>query len=186
MCAYLKWQPFETRLLLPLFVAASPLAGIAAGRLRMVVSILGCLFLLSVARLPAMENWVRPLEGPRSVLKIPRDDQYFADMGQWNNRASYERTVAILAGGDCAAIGIDATNLSLEYPLMALLRERRPGTVFLHTGVQNASNRFRPPVSEAPCAVACLNCAGDEKRERLYVGFPVQTDVDKFIVYRRR
>ena len=172
--------------MLPLFVAASPLAGIAAGRLRMVVSIPLCLFFISVARLPALENWVRPLEGPRSVLRVPRDDQYFADMGQWNNRESYERTVRVLAGADCTTIGMDATNFSLEYPLMALLRERLPGAVFLHTGVQNASNRFRPPVRETPCAVVCLNCAGDEKRERLYSGFPVQTKIDRFIVYRRR
>ena len=185
-CAYLKWQPFETRLLLPLLVAASPIAGIAAGRRRLVVLLALCLFLLGVARLPALENWVRPLVGPRSVLRVPRDERYFADMGQWNNRASYERTGAVLAAGDCTIIGIDSTNLSLEYPLMALLRERRPGTVFVHVGTENASNRFRPAADAAPCAVVCLNCVGDTKRESLYGAFPLKTDIDQFVVYRRR
>ncbi len=199
-CAYLKWQLYEARLFLPLLVAGSPLAGAAldwgmrppAWKMpaapRLLSQLLLCLFLLSTARRPATENWVRPLKGPRSVFRVSRDDQYFADMTQWNNRATYIRTIQLLTSlgtkPACHIIGIDASGYPLEYPLMALLRERIPGVLFVHTGVHNVSARFRPSVEAAPCAIVCLDCAGDHQRQSLYQSLPWRADVDKFVVFR--
>ena len=142
-----------------------------------------CLFLLTTARLPALENWVRPLRGPQSVWRVNRDQQYFADMVQWGDRPTYDRTRDLLVGRSCATIGLDITNLPLEYPLMALFRERQPQALFVHSGVQNISARFRQPVDRAPCAVVCLDCAGDARREALYSAFPRKTTVDKFVIF---
>ena len=91
---------------------------------------------------------------------MPRDDQYFSDMVQWNNAPAYQRTVESLAARDCELIGLDSADLPLEYPLMALLRERRPGTLFVHTGVHNASAKYRPPVEGTPCVVVSLSQNG--------------------------
>ena len=186
-CAYLKWAPFVARYQLPLFVLGAPLASVVEEFgwrwLRPAWIQLGlCLFLLSAARLPALENWVRPLRGPNSVLRVPRDDQYFADMTQWNNRASYFAAAGALEASQCATIGIDINNLQLEYPLQALLREARPGAQFVHTGVANLSRRYAPSVAAAPCAVACLDCAGDEARLDLYSAFPTRFIAGKFVV----
>jgi dolichyl-phosphate-mannose-protein mannosyltransferase len=190
-CAYLKWQPYLARLLLPLFVAGAPLAGAeidtalrgVSSSPRLVLQAVLCLFLLSTARLPALENWVRPLRGRASVLRARHQDQYFSDMVQWGNGPTFTRTLRVLEGSACHTIGLDITNLPLEYPLMALIRERQPQTMFLHTGVQNTSLRFRQPVDGVPCAVVCLDCAGDPKRESLYGGFTRKTTVDKFVVF---
>jgi len=190
-CGYLKWQLYLARLLLPLFVAGAPLVGTAVEAVssgvssgaRILLQGLLCLFLLTTARLPALENWVRPLRGPQSVWQVDRAHQYFADMVQWGDRLTYERTRDLLAGRSCATIGLDITNLPLEYPLMALLRERHPQTLFLHTGVQNTSVRFPPPVDRAPCAVVCLDCAGDARREALYSMFARKITVDKFVIF---
>jgi len=190
-CAYLKWQPYLSRLLLPLFVAGAPLAGAAIdtafravpSRPRLALQALLCFFLVSTARLPALQNWVRPLRGPASVLRVRREDQYFADMVQWGNGPTYTRTLRVLEGSACHTIGLDITNLPLEYPLMALIRARQPQVMFLHTGVQNTSLRFQQPVDGVPCAVVCLDCAGDQKREDLYRSFPRKTAVDKFVVF---
>jgi len=191
-CAFLKWQLYEARLLLPLLVAGAPLAGaaldIASLRFpvipRVLIQIALCLFLLSTARRPAFENWVRPLKGERSVLRISRRDQYFSDMVQWGNGETYKRVVQSMANLHCSIVGIDSTNLSLEYPLMVLLRESRPGLLFVHTGVHNASARYRPPVDGSPCAVVCLDCAGDRERQALYSSIPGKTVVDKFVIFK--
>jgi len=192
-CAYLKWQPFLARLLLPLFVLGAPLTsiigemgGVASPSIRpLLMQVAVCLFLLNNAKPAVLENWVRPLKGTRSVLHTPRDAQYFADMNQWNNQASYWKTVGVLAKSTCDTIGIDITNLQLEYPLQALVREREPGARFIHTGVQNVSARYAPSVDVAPCAVVCLDCAGDPNRLMLYSSFPNRVTVDKFVIFLR-
>jgi hypothetical protein len=186
-CAYLKWQPFMARLFLPLFVLGAPMAAVLAEWvwMRGLAAIAVALLLLNNARPFAFENWVRPLKGTRSVLKVPRDAQYFADMGQWGNREAYESTVERLAASRCSAIGIDANNLQLEYPLQALLRERRPEALFLHTGVENASVRYPPPVGAAPCTIVCLDCAGDRARLAPYTNFTHRTETGRFVLLDR-
>ncbi len=100
-CVYLKWQPFLARLFLPLFVLGSPLVGLAAEKLRFtLIQIAFCLFLLSNARLPALQNWTRPLQGPRSVFHVPREEQYFGDMTQFGNRELYLHALDLVAGSE--------------------------------------------------------------------------------------
>jgi 4-amino-4-deoxy-L-arabinose transferase-like glycosyltransferase len=186
-CAYLKWAPFVARYQLPLFVLGAPLAAVVEEFgwrwLRPLwIQLAICLFLLSGARLPAIENWVRPLRGPRSVLRVSRDIQYFADMTHWENRASYFAAASALEGSACRTIGIDIHNLQLEYPLQALVREARPDAQFVHTGIDNVSRRYAPSVAAAPCAVACLDCLGDDARLNLYRAFPTRVTAGKFVV----
>jgi len=42
-----------------------------------------CIFLINTARPALFENWIRPLKGPRSVLHLPRDRQYFAELRRY-------------------------------------------------------------------------------------------------------
>ncbi|MDQ6662812.1 MAG: glycosyltransferase family 39 protein [Acidobacteriota bacterium] len=180
-CAYLKWQPFLGRLFLPLFIAAAPMAGIA-GELRPAIAVLLCLFLIDNARLPLLQNWVRPLTGPASILHVPRDEQYFADMLPWKNRHSYEASADYIVRTGCDTVGIDINNLQLEYPLMALVRERRPSTRFMHTAVMNPSRSYRWPIETPPCVIACLDCFGDTPRLSLYKEFAKAAVFGKFVV----
>ena len=187
-CGYLKWQPFFSRLLLPLLVLAAPLAGMiteffARRKYRTAFQLAVCLLLLDTARPAVLENWVRPLKGPHSVFNVPREEQYFADMSQWNNRASYTGAVAAMAALPCEVIGIDIANLTLEYPLQALLKKRKPQVQFVHTGVQNVSARYRPASEPPPCAVICPDCAGDQKRLALYSAFPVTQSFGTFVLF---
>ncbi len=185
-CGYLKWQPFFSRLLLPLFVMASPLAGVVEdiGK-RGIAQIALCLFLINNARPALLENWVRPLKGPDSVLRVARDRQYFSDLGQWHDREDFLGAVQIVSRSKCETVGIDISRLQIEYPLEALLRERDSRVRFLHTGVENASSRYRQPVSGAACAVICLDCAGDADRARLYAAFGHRETAGKFVVFLR-
>jgi hypothetical protein len=187
-CVYLKWQPFLARLFLPLFVLASPLAAAVeeipgpAWLIQAAVT----LFLVTAARPALFENWVRPLKGPKSILRVARDDQYFFDMSQWNNAASYKQSADQLARSGCGTVGIDSVNLHIEYPLQALLRERNPAVRFLHTGVTNQSSRYPQPVNSMPCAVVCLDCADDAQRLGLYSNFPESSQAGKFVIFYRK
>ena len=126
-CLYLKWQPFLARLELPLFVLGAPLAAFLVEKLRYpAVAVILAIFLVNNARPALFENWTRPLKGPHSLWATSRDDNYFSDMGQWNNRASYLESVDRTARSGCTEVGLDISENQLEYPFQALLRERNP------------------------------------------------------------
>jgi hypothetical protein len=168
--AYLKWQPFLARLELPLFVAASPLAGLLGERIRpAALQLVLCLFLLNNSRPYLFENWTRRLQGPGNLFAISREDAYFNDMTWWNNRQDYLAAVRLTLDSGCTDIGIDITRNELEYPYQALLRRSKPSIRFRHTGMGDAP---QPP----PCAVLCLDCAQRADRIALYrtVGEPLQ------------
>jgi hypothetical protein len=121
------------------------------------MQLLLCLFLLSGARLPLFQNWIRPLTGPDSVFRTSREQQYFADMTHWHNRQAYLDTVAAIRRTNCYTIGIDANRNSLEYPLQALLLRADKRYRFVHTGVHNASAKYAQ-AGTTPCLVACIDC----------------------------
>src|SRR4029078_2966351 len=110
-------------------------------------------FLLTTARLPVLENWTRPLKGPHSLLSTPREDNYFTDMVQWNNKPEYLEAVDRAARAGCLQVGIDIGRNQLEYPFQALLRERLPAVRFTHVGVTNVSARYAVADATPPCAV---------------------------------
>jgi hypothetical protein len=182
-CFYLKWQPFMARLELPLFVLAAIPAAVLLDRLRpAIVPAAICLFLAMNARLPLLENWTRPLKGPSSVFRTDRDTRYFADMWQWNNRESYVEAVGRTARSRCLRVGIDINENQLEYPFQALLRERAAGVLFEHTGVENASARYFREAPR-PCAVICLDCAGNAKRVAMYEGVGRPETMGRFLLF---
>jgi hypothetical protein len=170
-CFYLKWQPFMARLELPLYVLAAPVAGWALESIRpAALALLPCLWLASIARLPATENWTRPLKGPASLFRTAREDNYFRDMVQWNNGPSYREAAERVAAAGCGMVTVDITWNQLEYPFEALLRDRNPRARFQHQG--------------PACAVLCLDCA-PEHREKLaqYAGYGPPVQIGRFWLF---
>ena len=177
-CAYLKWQPFLARLELPLFILAMPVAAALLQALHWVpLQLAVCYFILTGARAPALENWTRPLKGPNSLWITARNDNYFSDMGQWNNKASYLDSVRRVAASGCNTVGIDISENQLEYPFQALLRQRHPGVRFVHTGVPNA------PPRQKPCAVLCLDCIANQQKIALYHDIAPPTEIGRFLLF---
>jgi hypothetical protein len=176
-CFYLKWQPFLARLELPLFVLAAPLGAFLLEKLRFTaVAVIVCLFLVNNARPAMFENWTRPLKGPHSLFVTARDDNYFSDMSQWNNRVSYLESVDRTARSGCTLVGIDITENQLEYPFQALLRERNPRVRFVHT---------IPPVpyQPRPCAVLCPDCIANQQKIALYRNIGAPIEIGRFLLF---
>ena len=173
-CFYLKWQPYSSRMFLPLFVLGSPIVGTALEKLRpATLQMLICLFLLNNARPYLFENWVRPWRGPNSIWKTIRDEQYFNDMGQWDNRASFEQSVAILGSSACDTVGIDISHFHVEYPFQALLRGRKPSVRFIHSDV----------VDGGACAVVCMECASNQSRIDRYAALGPPMQIGRFLLF---
>ena len=186
-CLYLKWQPFLARLELPLFVLGAPLAALLVEKLRYpAAAVILALFLANNARPVLFENWTRPLKGPHSLLATARDDNYFSDMGQWNNRASYLESVDRTARSGCTEIGLDISENQLEYPFQALLRERNPRVRFVHTGVANASARYADTGTPPPCAVLCPDCIANQRKIALYRDIGPPIEIGRFLLFLKQ
>ncbi len=186
-CWYLRWQPYSARLFLPLFVAAMPLAAAAAGRtLPLWALAVMSLFFVDAARLPVLQNWTRPLRGPRNLFTIPRDSAYFSDMPfPAESERAYREAADRVARAGCQTVGIDIGENQLEYPFQALLRERDRRVRFQHAGVTGATLRYAAAVPPAPCAVLCLECAGRPGKLAQYSGLGPPVQLGRAVLFLR-
>jgi hypothetical protein len=141
------------RMFLPLFVLASPAVSIISPRILQLALVV---LLLDTAKPYLLENWVRPLKGPNSILRTSRDSQYFNDLHLWNMETKTREEVDAAANSGCSYIGIDINALQLEYPFEALLRERNPQVKFVHVNVANQSKKYEKPDAPQPCRVVQL------------------------------
>jgi hypothetical protein len=136
--AFLKWQPWTSRLQLPLFVAATPIVGVAFSRtvLRSWSLAVG-MVLLAAGMLPATRNVWRPLIKHSSILFRDRTSLYFAHHS--NFERPYVAAAAELSGTPDAHVGIVCGGDSWEYPLRMLVREAAPDVRFEYIEVRNSS-----------------------------------------------
>jgi len=150
----LKWQPWGSRLQLPLFVLAAPLIAVALAR----VTAPRASRLTAGVLLAAATPWLffgrpRALLGPGSVLSMPADVQYFANRP--GLAAPYADATRVLRASRCSDVGFVGGWNSYDYPLWALLRRGDPTARLRHVLVTNESAAWeRDP--RPPCAVVRL------------------------------
>jgi hypothetical protein len=149
-CFVLKWQPWHSRLQLPLFLVAMPVSAIVFERLwRSHVSWLVLTVLVAWSWPYVLGNQLRPLVGSNSVLTMDRSRQYFANVPALE--LTY-RKVVDYSYGNCRQVGLMIGGDQWEYPLWALSRSTPSPLAFAHVNVfENASRRLeRGPT---PCAI---------------------------------
>jgi hypothetical protein len=159
-CAVLKWQPWNSRLHLPLFVIAAPLIGVGLeDRRRLTVVCVTAFSLLALPSLAVM--WPRELLGPDSVLTTPRAVQRFRNHPQL--RPVYEAAADVLSTMECKRVGLVLGGDDWEYPFWPLLRARLGADLRMeHVLVQNASTRLASEAPGVPCALLFLGRELDE------------------------
>jgi len=157
-CFYLRWQPWHSRLHLPLFVLWSPLVAVALGAIpqQKLANLVAVLLLLGSWPWIA-HNQLRPLIGQKTIWRIERIRQYFAANPALE--LPYTAAAACVSGQGCKEVGLSLGGDDWEYPVWVLL----PGVRLDHVDVKNPSAKLsRTGVAGAePCAILCLHCSAD-------------------------
>jgi hypothetical protein len=153
---YVRWQLYNSRLDLPLFVMAAPLAGAVIGQWRRSL-VIALAFVLALGSTP----WLflgkdRPLIGDRSVLTTSRTDQYFANRPDL--RVPYVAIASAIRESDCRDVGLYVVNDDpWDYPLWKLLNPTGQEVVLRHVMVSNATARMES--TQVPCMIVFVNAA---------------------------
>jgi len=141
LCFYLQWNVWITRFHLPLFVLwaaaiATTLSGTVLARARTYVIVL----LVVTSQFALFYNETRPLLGARSILTVPRLEQYFRNKP--DHQAPYTYAAALVQDKGCAEIGLWLEGNTYEYPLWILLNVVGADSLRVeHVRVSNESAR---------------------------------------------
>ncbi|MBF0553681.1 MAG: glycosyltransferase family 39 protein [Nitrospirae bacterium] len=160
MCLYIKWQPWNSRYHLALFVLWTPfiaaILNYAANR-RLLINAAIALVLLS--SLPwVFLNERRPLIAKNNIFVTGRISQYFINRPEI--KEPYTGAAAIIQSKGCTSIGLSLPNDDTwEYPLWILLNRPAANMRIEHINVKNESARYStqyPFNNFVPCAVISL------------------------------
>jgi len=141
-CGCLKWQPWHSRLHLPLFVLWSPvIAVIMSTAINKWIANVIMMTLVITSFHWVLKNESRPLTGQNSILNTSRIDQYF------NNRPgikeSYYDCALAVSSQQCNNIGLQLGGDHWEYPLWVLIQRSSKQTPRIeHVYVGNNSYKI--------------------------------------------
>ena len=153
----IRWQPWHSRLHLPLFVLSAPLAGfiIAMWNRRATYAALTVLYAGSLPWL--LLNYNRPL-AMRPFLSGSETDLYFR--AREEIREQYHQSVETILRTGCRDIGLALEGDDWEYPLWVMLDPKGDSFRFRHVRVDNESAALPRQPSTAPCLVYARGGSG--------------------------
>lgn len=155
-CFYLKWQPWHSRLHLPLFVLWSPFIALVLSRIcnSRTANLIAAILL--VAAFPwVFYNQNHPLIKKNNIFNTAKTDQYFSDSPEL--REPYIEAAKFLKSQDCTDLGLSFGFDSREYPLWVLLQEKDDKAFRIeHINVKNITAekyKTNPFARFSPCLI---------------------------------
>jgi hypothetical protein len=154
---YLKWQPWHSRLHLPLFVLWSPFIAVIWGRYRWIAGIL-VVVLLFMCVPWLVYNESRPLLGADSVIVTSRTGQYFRN--RMDLRGPYTAAMGRLRDAGCSKVGLWIDEDAWEYPVWVLAGQEGGGAQgrieHIHVKNETLRSRAQAKYSFDPCAILLI------------------------------
>ncbi len=154
-CAVARWQPWNSRFHLPLFIVFCPLFGALIGRwlnAQMVAVLAGALVLCSLPWL--FYNKQHPWFGPLSIWHLPKQTQFFYKRP--GLLQPYFAVAAALNAKGCTQVGLDSGPEDWQYPLWVLLNPHNRRIEYVKAN--NVSGHLAYPLGDfSPCAIVSIN-----------------------------
>lgn len=160
--ALFAWQVYHSRLHLLAFTLFCAPFGVAVSRLgRRWAS--GVAMIMVAASVPwLVDNLTRPLVGERSVLRVPRFEQYFAQYPHLHG--PFVAAAQELARARCSDVVLHVANDAWEYPLWVALDHVGWHARIRHGGIANYTAHLAAPCRavepRTPCAEVDVTMAG--------------------------
>lgn len=140
-CVTLRWQPWHSRLHLPVFVLGAPIIATAMDRLPRLLSVPAALLLALASYSWVTENQTRPMTGGYSVFSTERNRLYF--MAQPGLFRAYSGIADAMKNRGIRRIGVIPDGDGWEYPLWVLMRDRMgPDIAIDHVRVDNVTGKL--------------------------------------------
>jgi hypothetical protein len=153
----LKWQPWHSRMHLPLFVVAGGAAGATIGTFSARRTAWIACALLIGSSAPLMRNMLRPLVARQTVFSMPYEKVMLADLPA--EHTNYRAAADFVASRKCARVGLLNSKGGLEYPVWQMLGARLHAPVEIRpVQVSNPTRRLASQADRAfrPCAVISI------------------------------
>ena len=151
-CLVLRWQPWHSRLHLPLFVLGAPMVGAVFERLRPALLVIGLLLLAGSSVYFFTGNTAHHLVGRRSVFVRTWAEQRVRHAGP-----AYVGAARFVMSTGCADVGLVLGDDDREYFLWGTLADAgwrgRIESVLVTNGSASAQPGGRSRVEFRPCAI---------------------------------
>jgi len=165
----LKWQAFNNRLFLPMYVIAAPLFGLFLSKIVHLFPSKFLIVVLFISSIPfILFNVRRPLVSPDTVLLLPRNDIYFLYRPELKQTFFFYSEY--IKNSACKQIGLQVDEDNWEYPLWVYLGGTRSFDYRIeHINVTNVSQSLTYPRGDF---FPCLILGNTEIGEKIqYLGY---------------
>ncbi len=184
-CFLLKWQPWNSRLHLPIFILFSPFVGVVLSKFSnyrianciAIFIILSALpwilfnssrpLLFSMDRQAYVENG-KVVFSSKNLWNTSRIEQYFNDRPKL--KAPYVEAVDFVKSKSCSNVGLSLVKEHWEYPFWVLLQKNEKQAAHIeHVNVNNISavlSNIYPYKNFTPCAIISVESSKGKDRQQ--------------------
>ena len=169
-CALVRWQAWNARYHMPLFLLGVALVGVVLERSWPRVALTAVAGVLLLAAFPfVLLNSLRPLLPVKSpsIFSQSRTETYFADSHRWQLH-SYLGAANFVEGTGCNNVGVDSSFDDFDYPMFAILDAGHGDRKVRYSEVKNLTAEYARADATSPCAVICLRCANSPAKWAQY------------------